>query len=97
MDVVEAAEEDVGVRASAEVVEEGATEDARESVDVFGSGNVVEVAEEGDEEEMPGVRVFGGTSCTWRFRGWFDFAGGGRTMINVWGGVRREIFEEGRH
>ena len=26
----------------------------------------------------------GGTSCTWRLSGWLDFAGGGRTTINVW-------------
>ena len=31
----------------------------------------------------PGPFEFGGTSWTWRFRGWLDFAGGGRTNMNV--------------
>jgi hypothetical protein len=31
----------------------------------------------------PGPFELGGTSWTWRFRGWLDFAGGGRTNINV--------------
>lgn len=39
------------------------------------------------EPVTPGARVFGGTSWTWRLRGWFDFAGGGRTKMNVWDGV----------
>jgi hypothetical protein len=30
-----------------------------------------------------GGRLFGGTSWTWRFSGWFDLEGGGRTNINV--------------
>lgn len=29
-----------------------------------------------------GVRPVGGTSCTWRFRGWLDFDGGGLTTMN---------------
>lgn len=30
-----------------------------------------------------GARVLGGTSWTWRFRGWLDFDGGGRTKMKV--------------
>jgi len=33
--------------------------------------------------------AFGGTSCTCRFRGWFDFDGGGLTKINVY--IQRKI------
>jgi hypothetical protein len=30
-----------------------------------------------------GARPLGGTSCTCKFNGWFDFDGGGRTKMSV--------------
>lgn len=45
---------------------------------------LAEVGENGVPSEMPvGGLALGGTSCTWRFRGWFDLDGGGRTNTNV--------------
>ena len=46
----------------------------------FSSGSAVESKERLEERERCSLE-FGGTSWTWRLRGWFDFAGGGRTTI----------------
>lgn len=75
-----------------EVVEdaEGATEDASERMEearesVWSVSVPTLFTEALERETTPlGGLIFGGTSWTWRFRGWFDFDGGGLTMMKLY-------------
>ena len=42
-----------------------------------------ESVERREEADLLCSRELGGTSCTWRLSGWFDFEGGGRTTMNA--------------